>query len=104
MNKLSEKKLVSILQILQESDRPLSSAVIALKIQELGYDLSERTIRYYLQIMDNDGFTQNLGKKGRIITSLGIDELNSAFVFDKVGFIAAKIDTLTYQMNFSIQK
>ena len=104
MNKLSEKKLVSILQILQESNKPLSSSVIALKIQELGYDLSERTIRYYLQIMDNDGFTENLGKKGRIITSKGIDELNSAFVFDKVGFIAAKIDTLSYQMNFSIQK
>ena len=104
MNKLSERKIVSILQILQEYHKPVGSSVIALKLQELGYDLSERTIRYYLQKMDDEGFTDNLGKKGRVITERGINELKSSFVFEKVGFIASRIDTLTYQMDFSLSK
>lgn len=104
MNKLSERKIISILQILQDYNKPVGSAIIAIKLQELGFDLSERTIRYYLQKMDTKGYTENLGKKGRIITKKGISELKSAFVFEKVGFIASKIDTLTYQMDFSLQK
>ncbi|MFH0974963.1 MAG: NrpR regulatory domain-containing protein [Spirochaetota bacterium] len=104
MSKISERKIVSILQILNDHSQPVGSSLISLKLQELGHDLSERTIRYYLQKMDQDGLTKNLGKKGRIVTEKGINELNSAFTFEKVGFIASKIDTLTYQMNFSIQK
>jgi len=104
MNKRSERKIISILQILQENNSPTGSTVIALRLKELGFDLSERTVRYYLQIMDQGGLTKNFGKKGRIITSKGLEELNSAFVYEKVGFIASKIDTLTYQMDFSPQK
>ncbi len=104
MSTIKDKKIVSILRILQESNKPTGSTLIAVKLQELGFDLSERTVRYYLQKMDEEGFSQNLGKKGRLITNKGINEIKSAFVFDKVGFIASKIDTLAYQMDFSLQK
>ena len=101
---MQRRKVVSLLQILQDNNKPVGSTKIALSLQELGFDLSERTVRYYLKKMDKDGLTQNLGKKGRLITPKGIQELKSAFVFDKVGFIASKIDTLTYQMDFSLNK
>lgn len=104
MSKLSDRKVVSILQILQEYDKPIGSAIIALKLQVFGVDMSERTVRHYLQRMDQDSLTKNFGKRGRIITPKGVDELKSAFVFEKVGFVATKIDTLTYQMDFSLQK
>ena len=103
MDKLSERKIIIILQILQEYNRPIGSSIIALKMQEMGFDLSERTVRYYLQKMDRDGLTQNFAKKGRIITPRGINELESAFVYEKVGFIASKIDSLTYQVDFSLR-
>ncbi len=104
MNRISQRKKMSILHILQENNKPMGSAVIAVKLQENGVDMSERTVRYYLKRLDADGLTQNFGKRGRVITPKGSSELKSAFVFEKVGFVAAKIDTLTYQMDFSLQK
>ena len=76
MSKLSNRKAVSILQILQEHDKPLGSALIALKLHKFGIDMSERTVRYYLKQMDHDGLTKNFAKKGRMITGLcqGIGE------------------------------
>jgi len=99
-----KKKIVTLLQILQDNDKPIGSTKIALHLQELDIDLSERTVRYYLQKMDQAGLTQNLGKRGRVITPKGIYKLKSSFVIDKVGFVASKIDTLTYQMDFSLNK
>ncbi|WAC06407.1 MAG: NrpR regulatory domain-containing protein [Thermodesulfobacteriota bacterium] len=99
-----QRKFVSILNILYEIQRPLGGTRIAQKLQEVGYDLSQRTVRYYLEKMDKNGLTQNLGKRGRIITLKGEEEIKNAFVFDKVGVIASKIDTLTYQMDFSLRK
>ena len=104
MDKQYERKLVSILQILQDNNKPVGSTMIAMNLQELGFNLSERMIRYYLQKLDQDGFTDNIGKKGRVITPKGISELKSAFIFEKVGFIASKIDTLAYKMNFSLKE
>ncbi len=104
MNTIKDRKIISVLQILQEYNKPVGSTVIALKLQETGFDLSERTVRYYLKKMDEKGLTRNFGKRGRTITNRGIDEIKSAFVFDKVGFIASKIDTLSYEMDFSLQK
>jgi hypothetical protein len=104
MNKLAERKIVSILQILQENNKPVGSCQIAMNLHEMGFNLSERMIRYHLQKMDQDGLTHNIGKKGRIITSKGINELKSTFVFEKVGFIASRIDTLAYKMDFSLKE
>ena len=99
-----KRKIVSILTILREAEKPLGGTKIAQKLKEVGYDLSQRTARYYLKKMDKEGLTQNLGKKGRTITPQGEREIKSSFVIDKVGFVASKIDTLTYQMDFSLRK
>lgn len=104
MDSLAQRKFVSILNILSHAEKPLGGTRIAKKLQEIGYDLSQRTVRYYLKKMDQQGLTENLGKKGRAITPKGGQEIKSAFVIDKVGLIASKIDTLTYQMDFSLRK
>jgi repressor of nif and glnA expression len=67
----------------------------------MGWDISERTVRFHLLAMDKQGLTQNLGRAGRLITEKGVLELSKARVFEKVGFLAAKIDQMTYQMSFS---
>ena len=104
LDSLSQRKFVSILNILSKAEKPLGGTRIAKKLQEIGYDLSQRTVRYYLKKMDQQGLTENLGKKGRAITPKGEQEVKSAFVIDKIGLIASKIDTLTYQMDFSLRK
>ena len=102
MSEKTEKKRLVILRVLQEADKPISSSRITNRLSALGHDASERTVRLYLQNMDKEGLTQNLGKKGRLITQRGLDELSSARIIEKVGFLAAKIDQMTYRMKFDL--
>ncbi len=104
MSEKTEKKELAILRILKTAESPLSSAKLLENLQALGQEFSERTIRHYFQVLDGKGLTENHGKKGRVITALGLKELARAKVFDKVGFLGAKIDQLTYQMSFDLYK
>lgn len=97
-----EKKRLAILKLLKKANRPLGSSKITEQLLGMGYEVSERTVRFYLLAMDKDGLTENFGKKGRRITEHGLKELNTARVLDKVGFLSAKIDQMTYQMNFNL--
>jgi hypothetical protein len=64
-------------------------------------DLSQRTVCHYLGLLDKMGFTQSYGKRGRSITEDGKRELESALIVDKLGFVAARVDTLSYRMSFN---
>ena len=55
MDKNLQRKIITILHILQDADKPLCGTRIAQKLQGFGFDLSQRTVRYYLQKMDLDG-------------------------------------------------
>jgi len=99
-----KKKQQSILNILSKVDLPLSSSKIADELKTLGYDISQRTVRFYLVKMDQAGFTENIKKRGRKITELGLNELDSSSIIDRVGFLSSKIDQLTYAMDFDLNK
>lgn len=99
----SEKKRLAILRVLHEEDRPLSSARITEHLLAMGHEMSERTVRFHLKSLDGDRLTENLGKKGRRITERGHRELSSARIFEKVGYLAAKIDLMTYRMDFNLE-
>ena len=99
-----KKKQLSILSVLKESDGPCSSSQIASKLESLGYEISERTVRFYLNKMDSAGLTKTVGKKGRQITAQGLSELDSSSIIERVGFLSAKIDQLTYAMDFDLNK
>ena len=102
MSDKTEKKELTILRLLQKAEAPLSSSKILEGLHAMGQEVSERTIRHYFKILDEKGLTENLGKKGRVITALGQKELGKARVFDKVGFLETKIDQLTYRMTFDL--
>lgn len=96
------KKQLAILNVLKTSDKPLSSPRINEELAGLGLELSERTVRLYLLEMDAQGFTRNNGKRGRIITEQGLSELDSSRIIERVGFLSAKIDQISYQMSFDL--
>jgi hypothetical protein len=104
MDTPSKRKILSILNVLHETGKPLGSTKIAQKLQEAGLEINQRTIRHYLIKADRAGLTKSLGKKGRLLTQKGGEELSSSFIINKVGFIASKIDNLTCQMDFSLRK
>jgi repressor of nif and glnA expression len=95
-----ERKRLSILRLLAENGGPLSSRVITDRMNAMGQDMSERTVRFHLLAMDRSGFTEYIGKKGRRITDQGRQELSRARVVEKVGFLTSRIDQLTYEMTF----
>ena len=100
----NEKKRLAILRTLNQANTPMGSSKITEQLKAIGYEVSERTVRYYLLGMDREGLTECFGKRGRRISELGRKELEESHVIEKVGFLAAKIDQMTYNMNFDLEK
>jgi hypothetical protein len=102
MEEKKRPKELLILKTLKSSKTALSSARIAEELQALGYEISERTVRLYLQQLIGQGLTTSNGKRGHIISEKGLKELESSKIIEKVGFLSAKIDQMTYRMNFDL--
>jgi HTH-type transcriptional regulator, global nitrogen regulator NrpRI len=96
----TERKVISILKVLSESSEPLGSITIARELERYGIFLSERAIRYHLRITDERGYTQPMGRDGRLLTAKGIDELRMALAPDQVGFILDKLELLAFRTTF----
>jgi len=96
-----EKKITSILRILSESTEPLGSITIARELEQFGVFLSERAVRYHLRMTDERGFTQSLGREGRMITPKGMEELKIALAPEQVGFILEKLELLAFRTTFN---
>ncbi len=104
MSDKAKKNQLAILRVLLTADQPLSSARIAEQLVSMGHDMSERTVRLYLTELDSEGLTESLGRRGRRITQAGIEEYSAARAYQKVGFLAAKIDKMTYSMDFDLER
>jgi repressor of nif and glnA expression len=96
-----EKKRLAILDVLSASGRPLGSARITDILTARGIEISERTVRLYLRELDEEGMTENLGRRGRRITDHGLEEADDARVLERMGFLSGKIDTMAYRMDFN---
>lgn len=99
-----ERKRLLMMKILRESGAPLSSQKIKELLTARGMDISERTVRFHLQSLDSLGLTGYKEKKGRYLTPRGLKELAKAHVYDRVGFLSAKIDDMTFRMSFDLQE
>lgn len=100
----TEKKIISILKVLSESSESLGSITIARELERHGVFLSERAVRYHLRITDERGYTQPLGRDGRMITAQGLEELKMALAPEQIGFILDKLERLAFQTTFDPQK
>jgi len=100
----TERKIVAILKVLGESSEPLGSITIARELEREGIFLSERAVRYHLRITDERGFTQSVGRDGRIITPQGLEEIKEALAPEQLGFIREKLEMLAFQTTFDPQK
>ena len=100
----TERKIISILKVLSESSEPLGSITIARELERHGIFLSERAIRYHLRITDERGYTQPLGRDGRMLTPQGLEELRMALAPEQVGFVEEKLELLAFHTTFDPQK
>jgi HTH-type transcriptional regulator, global nitrogen regulator NrpRI len=96
----AESKMISILKVLSESSEPLGSITIARELEREGIFLSERAVRYHLRIADERGYTQPVGRDGRMITAEGKQEIREALAPQHLGFVREKLEMLAYQTTF----
>jgi repressor of nif and glnA expression len=97
-----ERKVMAILKVLSGAREPLGARVISRELEPFGVRLTERAVRYHLQLLDERGLTQANGKEGRLITDKGLEEISNALVSDKVGLVINKIDTLSFRTTFDV--
>lgn len=100
---MMNKTMLAILKVLDKHEGTIvGSRIIAKELTQHGVELTERTVRYHLRIMDERGLSKVYGKEGRKITGKGKEELSKALVSDRVGFILSKIENLSFQTKLDL--
>jgi HTH-type transcriptional regulator, global nitrogen regulator NrpRI len=93
----------AILRAMQEFDGPVGASRLTAQLQMDGLRIQPRTVRHYLLQMDREGVTRFVNRRrGRELTSRGRQEIARGDVYRRVGFIAGKIDSLTWRMRFDL--
>jgi repressor of nif and glnA expression len=92
-----ERKLIEIMRVINENDKPIGARAIADELNERGYDIGERAVRYHLRILDERGFTCKHGYAGRTLTELGESEMSDALIGDRFGFVISQIEEMAFR-------
>jgi repressor of nif and glnA expression len=92
-----ERKLIEIMRVINENDKPIGARAIADELNDRGYDIGERAVRYHLRILDERGFTRKHGYAGRTLTELGESEMNDALIGDRFGFVISQIEEMAFR-------
>jgi repressor of nif and glnA expression len=96
----SARKEIEILRILSEFDSPVGSTLLKRELRKRGFLLSERTVRYHLQLLEAKGFLLGHNRRGRTITSEGLEELGRALASQRLGFITTRFLSLAYSATY----
>jgi HTH-type transcriptional regulator, global nitrogen regulator NrpRI len=98
------RKELAILNILKVRSKPVSSPEILELLRADAFEISERTVRYYLDDLASRGQIAKFGRKGFSITAHGLDELNARSIIAKVGFLSARINSMAFKMSFDADR
>lgn len=96
----SDRKEIEILRILSEFDNPVGSTLLKRELRKRGFLLSERTVRYHLQLLEARGFLFGHNRRGRTITSQGLEELGRALASQRLGFVTTRFMALAYSATY----
>jgi HTH-type transcriptional regulator, global nitrogen regulator NrpRI len=96
-----ERKLIEIMRVIHENDKPIGARAIADELNTRGYDIGERAVRYHLRILDERGFTRKHGYAGRTLTELGESEMNDALIGDRFGFVISRIEEMAFRTTYN---
>jgi HTH-type transcriptional regulator, global nitrogen regulator NrpRI len=102
MSHTVRQKKVAVLEVLAQMDSPVGGKEIAELLLSKGIDISDRTVRLYLQELEEEGLIVQSPRKGRALTVAGRKELDAAKAFSRVGILSSRINQLTYGMDFDV--
>jgi len=98
------KTKFSILTVLEKQSDIIGAKEISRHLKQHGVELTERTVRYHLKILDERGLTKVFGKEGRRITQKGREELTQSHVPEKIGFVISRMESLSYMTSFDMDR
>lgn len=98
MNRVNSRVQPAILRILGAAGGPLGAASLARELAMDGFTLQPRMVRNYLAGLDEKGWTENLGRAGRRLTSAGQEELQRIGLSERLNLAAARLDDLAFRM------
>lgn len=98
-----DRNRAAILAALSRLNTPTSSSSLTAYLAAAGQNLSERTVRWYLRQLDEEGLTHCHARR-RTITEKGLGELRAARTLQRVGYLSARIDQMTYSMTFDLER
>lgn len=102
MSSTVRQKKLAILGVLKKESGPTGGKEIAEILAGQGLDVSDRTVRMYLQELEDEGFLAQSPRKGRTITEAGLRELDSEKALSRVGILSSRINQLIYDMDFDL--
>jgi repressor of nif and glnA expression len=91
---------IEILRVLSESAEPVGSRLLQRELEKRGFFLSERTVRYHLQLLELKGLVAGHERSGRTITSQGLAELSRALVSQRVGFVITRFLSMACSITY----
>lgn len=94
------RKEIEILRILSESSEPVGSTLLKRKLEQRGIFLSERAVRYHLQLLELKGLVSGHEQSGRSITAKGLEGLSRALVSYKLGFVTTRFLSMAYSVTY----
>ena len=96
----SVRKEIEMLRILSEFDVPVGSTLLKRELRQRGFLLSERTVRYHLQLLEAKGFVLGHDRRGRTITQHGLEELSRSLATQRLGFTTTRFMSLAYSATY----
>jgi HTH-type transcriptional regulator, global nitrogen regulator NrpRI len=96
----SARKEIEMLRILSEFEGPVGSTLLKRELRKRGFLLSERTVRYHLQLLEAKGFVLGHERRGRTITDYGLEELSRSLATQRLGFTTTRFMSLAYSATY----
>jgi len=97
------RKEIEILRILSEYKKPVGSTLLKRELRKRGFLLSDRTIRYHLQLLQMRGFVDGHSYDGRTVTPEGVEELSEALAYQRLGFVTTRYLSLAYSTTYDAE-
>ena len=100
----SARKEIEILRILSEFDSPVGSILLKLELRKRSFVLSERRVKFHLQLLEAKDFVLGHNRRGRTITSKGMEELSRALASQRLSFTTTRFMSLAYSATYDPAK
>ncbi|WP_336037088.1 NrpR regulatory domain-containing protein [Halobacterium yunchengense] len=94
-----DQRTYDILRLLAAHE-PVGSVHLTEHLRERGYSLTERTVRLILSDLDEEGYTEKAGGKGRRLTPAGRAELERGGVSGRVEHVRERLADLTSRVTY----